>query len=346
MAQGSLSFELLGEVTGATDNTVLNNNAVTGKVLSGFSASPGTVLSTDTILEAFQKLQGSASANYILANGTIPLTANWDAGSFKIIALSFESDIATGTAPFIVASTTKVTNLNCDLLDDQTGSYYLDGVNFTGSQWEDLTNGTTTALHTHSHVDLGDIGSNSHTDIDTHITDTTIHYVQGAISHLNITNIGTNTHAQIDLHLASTSNPHTVSFSQAVSADVGTDITSAEAETLTDGSNADALHIHAVSDVLDVQNIDNTDSPYTPATTHQITTIFCDTSSGDITITLPSVSSAGQIMYNIKKIDNSNNTITIDPNGSETIEGETDSIIKQKGTSFSIQNDGTEWWII
>jgi len=39
-------------------------------------------------------------------------------------------------------------------------------------------------------------------------------------------------------------NPHSVTFTQAVSADTGTDITAAEAETLTDGSNADLLHVH------------------------------------------------------------------------------------------------------
>jgi hypothetical protein len=53
----------------------------------------------------------------LLSDGTVPLTANWDVGSFKITALQFESDATTGTAPFIVASTTLVTNLNADLLD-------------------------------------------------------------------------------------------------------------------------------------------------------------------------------------------------------------------------------------
>lgn len=39
-------------------------------------------------------------------------------------------------------------------------------------------------------------------------------------------------------------NPHSVTFTQAVTADGNTDITAAEAETLTDGSNADLLHTH------------------------------------------------------------------------------------------------------
>ena len=44
------------------------------------------------------------------------------------------STVATGTAPLTVASTTKVTNLNADLLDDQEGSYYLNRANHTGTQ--------------------------------------------------------------------------------------------------------------------------------------------------------------------------------------------------------------------
>lgn len=41
------------------------------------------------------------------------------------------STLATGTAPMIIASSTKVENLNVDKLDDQHGEYYLDWDNFT-----------------------------------------------------------------------------------------------------------------------------------------------------------------------------------------------------------------------
>lgn len=71
---------------------------------------------------------------YLLATGTRSLTADWDAGSFEIRAQTFESDVATGTAPLVITSTTKVSNLNVDLLDDQTGTYYLDRTNHTGTQ--------------------------------------------------------------------------------------------------------------------------------------------------------------------------------------------------------------------
>ena len=78
----------------------------------------------------------------------------------------------------------------------------------------------------------------------------------GTLSHLFLTSIGTYNHAAIDSHIDSTSNPHGVTFTQAVAADGGTDISAAEAETLTDTSNADALHGHRTFEDIDVDYID------------------------------------------------------------------------------------------
>jgi hypothetical protein len=72
-----------------------------------------------------------SSSTVVFADGSVPLTADWDIGPNKLTAEQLESDVATGTAPFVVASTTKVDNLNADLLDDQTGSYYLTHANMT-----------------------------------------------------------------------------------------------------------------------------------------------------------------------------------------------------------------------
>lgn len=49
------------------------------------------------------------------------------------LAGQLTSTVVTGTAPFVVASTTKVVNLNADLLDDQSGAFYLDLANATGN---------------------------------------------------------------------------------------------------------------------------------------------------------------------------------------------------------------------
>lgn len=73
----------------------------------------------------------------IQQDGTIALTANWDAGSYEIRAQTFESDVTTGTAPFTVASTTKVTNLQCDSVDGVEGADMLvrDGSVALTSNW-------------------------------------------------------------------------------------------------------------------------------------------------------------------------------------------------------------------
>jgi hypothetical protein len=51
------------------------------------------------------------------ANGTVPLTADWDVGAYHITADHFVSDVAIGTAPFSSTSTTVCTNVNADQLD-------------------------------------------------------------------------------------------------------------------------------------------------------------------------------------------------------------------------------------
>lgn len=71
---------------------------------------PGSGLDADL-------LDGVQESALLRADGSRALTADWDAGPNQIRAETFQSDVATGTAPFVVASTTKVTNLNADLLD-------------------------------------------------------------------------------------------------------------------------------------------------------------------------------------------------------------------------------------
>jgi hypothetical protein len=56
------------------------------------------------------------------------------------------SDVAIGTAPLTVTSTTKAANFNADLLDDQEGSYYLNATN--------ISSGTLADARLSSNVDL------------------------------------------------------------------------------------------------------------------------------------------------------------------------------------------------
>ncbi len=75
-------------------------------------------------------------------------------------------------------------------------------------------------------------------------------------------------------------------------------------------------------------------------------TVFADSSGGAITITLPAVSGLAGTFYHIKKVDTSGNSVTLDANGSETIDKQLTQVITASYTSITVQTDGTEWWII
>lgn len=73
--------------------------------------------------------------------------------------------------------------------------------------------------------------------------------------------------------------------------------------------------------------------------------------SGSITVTLPTAASAynsadkiGRI-YTVKKIDADADTVTIDGNGSETIDGATTAVLTKQWESIDIQSNGTAWYI-
>ncbi|MNG66028.1 GDSL-like Lipase/Acylhydrolase [compost metagenome] len=75
-------------------------------------------------------------------------------------------------------------------------------------------------------------------------------------------------------------------------------------------------------------------------------TIKCDATSGAFTINLPAASTVTGIVFNIKKINNSANDITVDPNGAELIDGSATFTITTFNQSITIQSDGTTWSII
>jgi hypothetical protein len=122
-----------------SDNTlVTEENAYTITGLHTFSRStnaPFAVNSGAAVVANLDadKLDGIQATGFVKADGTVALSANWDSGGYEIRANTFESDVATGTIPLVIASTTKCTNLNADKLDDQEGSYYLAAANFTGT---------------------------------------------------------------------------------------------------------------------------------------------------------------------------------------------------------------------
>lgn len=75
-------------------------------------------------------------------------------------------------------------------------------------------------------------------------------------------------------------------------------------------------------------------------------TITVDASGAARTITLPAAASHTARIYVIKKIDSSGNTVTIDANASETIDGATTVVLSTQYAGKVIQCDGSNWHII
>lgn len=75
-----------------------------------------------------------------------------------------------------------------------------------------------------------------------------------------------------------------------------------------------------------------------------LVTVLCDCTSGNITISLPTAV-GNQAAFNIKKIDSSINTVTIDPNSSETIDGAATVTIYDDDDFVQVQSDNSNWVI-
>ena len=74
---------------------------------------------------------------------------------------------------------------------------------------------------------------------------------------------------------------------------------------------------------------------------------LCDTSGGAFTLTLPTASGITGKVYQIKYTDSGfANALTIDGDGSETIDGSTTTTLNTQGETLKIVSDGTNWQIL
>lgn len=82
-----------------------------------------------------------------------------------------------------------------------------------------------------------------------------------------------------------------------------------------------------------------------PADTSGEVIILCNYSAGGVLVNLPTAV-GNTAKFTIKKIDSSANQVTVDGNGSETIDGDLTQIIQYQWTSIVIVSDGANWFII
>lgn len=82
------------------------------------------------------------------------------------------------------------------------------------------------------------------------------------------------------------------------------------------------------------------------AVSDALVVVDAETAGGDVTVNLPAVATAKKGKeYTIKKGDSGTNIVTVDANGSETIDGELTQVLSNEGDSVSLLCTGTEWII-
>lgn len=72
--------------------------------------------------------------------------------------------------------------------------------------------------------------------------------------------------------------------------------------------------------------------------------ILGDANSGNITLTLPAAASSSGVVYIVQKINSNANTVTIDPNASETINGAATLVLSIQYQTVVIWCNGTAWF--
>jgi hypothetical protein len=92
-------------------------------------------------------------------------------------------------------------------------------------------------------------------------------------------------------------------------------------------------------------NVANATGTYNETAVYGNKVIFANATAGAVTINLPTA--VGNLArFTIKKIDSTANTVTIDPNGAQTIDGSPTAVIRVENVSLDIISNGTNWYVV
>lgn len=74
--------------------------------------------------------------------------------------------------------------------------------------------------------------------------------------------------------------------------------------------------------------------------------ILADASAGSMVITLPPAANVLDEIYYIKKVDGSVNTVTVDGDTTDTIDGSLTNVITTQYAGIEIVSDGADWFVL
>lgn len=74
--------------------------------------------------------------------------------------------------------------------------------------------------------------------------------------------------------------------------------------------------------------------------------VLVDATAGNVIVTLPASDTKEGYQIIVKKIDVSVNTVTIEPDGSETIDGAANKVLTTQFEVVRTASDGATWWVV
>ena len=138
---------------------------------------------------------------------------------------------------------------------------------------------------------------------------------------------------------------HTASVDNATDAEVTAAIAAhtASADNATDAELAAGLSATLALSYLVTQET-VTATPYAAAA-NRLILVDDDTIGGAAVVTLPTAATSTGVEYRIKKLG-STGSVTITPDGAETIDGAASLVISTQYTAYTLNCDGATWWIV
>jgi len=118
--------------------------------------------------------------------------------------------------------------------------------------------------------------------------------------------------------------------------------------TFTEGHHRVNLTTTPASDALTIGLLDHAvtskSGAYTLTSSDDV--VICDTSGADFSLTLPTAVGIGGKRYFLKKVSGDSNTLTLDGDGSETIDGSATWTTTTQYAGVTVMSDNTNWIIL
>ena len=101
-----------------------------------------------------------------------------------------------------------------------------------------------------------------------------------------------------------------------------------------------------LQDAVNIARVETTTETSVAITAGSKRVIMCDATAASMVVTLPPAASSLDEIYYIKKVDGTDNTVTVDGDTTDTIDDDLTQVIRDQWEGLAMVSDGAEWFVI